>query len=119
MAGHKLWTNLPAEKAYRLAKRAAKELEFDIRSLGDDAFAAQKGNMVLSFFVGAFVAYCDFRVYVDEFEEETEIRIERNSPWWTGLIGINRVKSRAKELANAIADRIEDQRGKVLDEKDF
>lgn len=119
MAGFKIWTNLPPEKAFRLARRAAENLQFAVRSRGQGAFSAGKGNMALSLFVGAFVAYCDFQVYVDEVGEETEIRLERNSPWWTGLIGIGRVKTKATELATAIADEIEDEGGKVLQEKEF
>ena len=119
MPGHKIWTNLPADKTYRLAKRAAEDLGFSVWSRGDGVFAAGKGNLAVSILVGAFVAYCNFMIWVDEVGDETEIRLDRNTPWWTGLIGVNRVKNKAKELANAIADEIEDGGGRVLQEKVF
>lgn len=119
MAGFKIWTNLEPEKSYRLARREAENQDFAVRPIGDFSFSAQKGNFAVSLLVGAFIAYCDFRVDVDDLGSETEIRIERNSPWWTGVIGVGRVKKRARDLATAIADRIEDEGGKVLKEKEF
>ena len=119
MPGFKIWTNLSPEKTFRLARRAAEDLGFTVRSRDQGAFSAGKGSFALSLFVGAFVAYCDFQVYVDDYENETEIRIERNAPWWTGFIGVSRVKTRAQELATAIADDIEDEGGKVLKEKEY
>ena len=119
MAGHLLVTDLPAEKAYRLARRVAADLQYEVQPFDDHAFTAQKGSLAASIFVGAFIAYCNFKIYVDERRADTEIRIERNSPWWTGIIGVNRVKTRVKELANALADRIEDEGSRVLKERDF
>ena len=52
---------------------------------------------------------------MDEGDDDTvEIRIERNSPWWTGMIGVNRVKKRAEELADAVERSIERDGGEVL-----
>jgi hypothetical protein len=119
MAGFKIWTDLDADKTYRLCRRVAEKLEFTVRPIDDLAFAAQKGNLAVSILVGAIIAYCDFEVFIEDLGDETEIRIERNTPWWTGLIGVRRVKSRAKDLADAIADRIEDEDGRVLKEKEF
>jgi hypothetical protein len=76
---------------------------------------------VLSIFVGAFVAYCDFEIEIEEgrHEEDVDIVINRNSPWWTGIIGIGRVKSRARELAEAIGDGIHRKGYRVRREREF
>lgn len=119
MAGHKIVTNLDATAAFQLARKVARDLDFRITRRDDLSFSAEKGNLGLSIFVGAFVAYCNFQITVEERRDESAIFIERNSPWWTGVIGVSRVKSRVKDLAAAIADAIEDEGGKVLDEKEI
>lgn len=118
MAGHKLITDLDSELAYKIARKAAKGLDFAVTSLGDGAFAAQKGNLAMSIILGAFIAYCDFKVMVEDDDDRTLIEIERNAPWWTGFIGVNRVKTRAKELKDDIVRRIEDEGGAILKDKD-
>jgi hypothetical protein len=40
-------------------------------------------------------------------------------PWWTGLIGVNRVKNQAKTLADAIEEAIRDAGGEVLKRAEF
>src|SRR5262249_28814621 len=45
--------------------------------------------------------------------------IERNTPWWTGVIGVSRVKSWAKSLADEIEDEIEHQHGRVYGRQEF
>jgi hypothetical protein len=119
MAGFKLLTDLDAGKLYKVARRVARDMEFAVDTRGDYAFGAGKGNLVLSIVLGAFIAYCDFHVTVEEDDHASELIIERNNPWWTGMIGVKRTKNRAKELADAIADAIEDEGGRVLKEKEF
>ena len=45
--------------------------------------------------------------------------LKRNSPWWTGAIGVSRVSTRAKKLAEAIAEALDEAGGKVRNEKPF
>jgi len=119
MAGFKIWTDLDPDRTYRLCRDVAEQLDYAVRPLGDRAFSAQKGSLAATILVGLLAPYCDFQVFVEDLKGETEVRIERNSLWWTGLIGANRVKNRARELATASADRIKEEGGKVLREKEF
>src|SRR5262245_21716382 len=119
MAGFKIVTDLDEDTAFKIARRAARDLDFSVKTVETMVFRTSKGNLALSIFAGAFVAYCDFVISVEENRNSTTIFLERNSPWWTGVIGVNRVKNRAKELAEAIADAIEDARGRVLKEKEI
>ena len=118
MAGFKIWTDLPADKTYRLARQAAEDLAFAVRPLTETSFSAKKGSKGLSLLIGALSA-CDFQVFVEDLGQDREVRIERNAVWWTGLIGAQRNKARAKELSAAIAARVQQEGGKVLQEKEF
>jgi hypothetical protein len=121
MPGHIIITDLPEESAYNLARNVARDLEFDVERDDDFAFTAGKGNLLVSILLGCFIAYCRFEVDIvrGKYDGEVEISISRNNPWWTGLIGIGRVKKRAKELADEIADAIEEDGGKVIKVRDF
>jgi hypothetical protein len=119
MAGFKLQTDLGSERVIKLARRVARDLEFSVQTRDDYSFGATKGNLILSIFVGAFIAYCEFEVSVEDDDDGCELIIERNSPWWTGIIGVKRTKNRAQELADAIGDAIEDAGGRVFGEKEF
>jgi hypothetical protein len=120
MAGFSIRTGVDAETAFKTARRAAKDLGFTVRNVGDWEFVAQKGNLIASIFVGAFVAYCDFHVFVEENKKgAVEISIQRNTPWWTGAIGVHRVNNAAEALADGIDDAIEADGGKVLNRGTF
>lgn len=121
MAGIAITTDMEPKKALRLARDVARDLAFTVNMVDEWAFSATKGNLALSIFLGAFIAYCDFEVEVQEgkYESEVDIVITRNSPWWTGAIGVHRVKTRAKELATHIADAIEDDGCRVIKEREF
>lgn len=121
MAGHIIVTNLSEKAAEKLARAVARDLEFNVERDDDFTFTAGKGNLFMSLLLGAFIAYCKFEVEIapGKYDGEVEIVINRNSPWWTGMIGINRVKKRAKELADAIADAVEEDGGEVIKVKDF
>ena len=119
MAGFKIVTDLDVEDAFKIARRVAKGLGFVVERTDDLAFSARKGNLALSIFLGALIAYCDFQVYLEDHNGKTEVVIERNKPWWTGWIGLNRVKNAAKELATAVADDLEHQGGRILKEKEI
>ena len=121
MAGFKIVTNLKADEAFKLARRAAKDRGFTVQRTEDDlGFSAAKGNLILSIFLGAIIAYCNFQVLVDEFDDGTsDVIIERNKPWWTGWLGLNRVKNAAKQLVETIADYIHENGGEVLSQKEI
>jgi hypothetical protein len=121
MAGHIIITDLDEKAALKLARDVARELDYNVERTDEFTFHATKGNLALSIIVGAFVAYCYFTIEINpgKYAGEVEIIINRNSPWWTGVLGVNRVKKRAKELAEEIADAIEKDGGKVVREKDF
>jgi hypothetical protein len=120
MPGIRLVTNLGPQQVMEVAQKAAKRLQFTVIPQGDGELIAQKGSMVASIFLGAFIAYCDFRIFVDQLKNQSvEITLERNNPWWTGLIGIERVKSRAKELADELEDAIHDRGGEVMSRDNF
>lgn len=116
MAGLIVQTDLDAEHALQMVKDVARDLRFSVKEVGDGKLAVQKGNLVLSFLVGAwFVTYCNFRVSIHERPDAgVEIEIKRNVPWWTGFIGVTRVQSQAEDLAYHIEDAIRDQGGEAL-----
>jgi hypothetical protein len=103
MAGILLVTGAPPEYLRDAALSASRELGFEVSSHDEWSHGASKGSLALSILFGAFVAYCDFKLYVlCPGDGTSHLVIERNNPWWTGVIGINRVKGRAVELANAV-----------------
>jgi hypothetical protein len=114
MPGITIVTNLESEDALRTARQAARELGFTVKRVDDWELHVQKGSFALSIFLGAFIAYCNFRVFIEETRKRVKIVIERNSPWWTGLIGISRVKGWAKSLADVIEEDIEEGGAKVI-----
>jgi len=116
MPGLKFTTKLDAESLYKIAFRRAQDLGFTVRSIDDRAFSAISGSAAMTV-VGK--AYCDFRIDVEEYDDGNELVLERNAPWWTGVIGISRVKSIAKDLFKCIKDEIELRGGKIEREKEF
>ncbi|MCC6417059.1 MAG: hypothetical protein IT429_02285 [Gemmataceae bacterium] len=120
MAGIRMLTNMEPQDLLKTAKRVAKRLDFAVGEADDWELIAQRGNFVASIFLGAFIAYCNFRMRIFENREQrVEIEIERNSPWWTGAIGIGRVKSWAKSLADGIEEEIRLRGSNVLGRKEF
>jgi len=119
MAGFIITTDMAPEKALRLACDVADGLDFEVSDVNSWTFRATKGSFPLSIFLGAFIAYCCFDVEIQDgsHHDEVDIVIIRNSPWWTGWIGVQRVKSRAKELAEAIADAVEKEGARVVRER--
>jgi hypothetical protein len=119
MAGLKFTTDLDAESLYKIAYRRAQDMGFTVREAGESAFTAKSGNMALSIAVGALSVYCDFRLSIEEYDDGNELVLERNTPWWTGMIGVSRVKNRANELMKNIKDEVELRGGRILREKEF
>ena len=119
MAGIKLVTDMDAKTLFKLAYREAQDKGFTVAKLGNGEFTAKRSNLALSIVLGAFVAYCDFHIAIEDCDDETELVLERNSPWWTGIIGVQRVKSWAKDLVKTIGEAIVDEGNEVIREKEF
>ena len=93
---------------------------YEIARLDEWSHSARQGNLALSIFLGAFVAYCDFKLnVVFPGDGTSHLILERNSPWWTGVIGVNRVKGRAVDLANAIQTAIGQSGIAIYDRRDI
>ena len=116
MAGIALISNLETATALDIASDVARHLGFSVRRVGNGELTVQRGNLAASIFFGAFIAYCDFRVYA---EPSGKITIERNSPWWTGVIGVNRVKNWANSYADELQRAIAGQGGKIINREEF
>jgi len=121
MAGFMVTTDLGSKDAFKVVRSVAWRLDFAIEWLDDWRILATQGSFAASIFLGAFIAYCEFEIEIckSRYEGEVDLIINRNCPWWTGWLGVNRVKNKASELASAIADEIERDGGRVVAEKVF
>jgi len=120
MAGSKFVTDMPPEDLHKLARHVAKETGFACHASGGLSFEAKRGNFALSLLVGAFVAYCDFKIVVEPYDDDSaELILTRNSAWWTGAIGVGRTKSWATTLIDNCKKEVERSGYHVLKEKDF
>jgi len=120
MAGSSIVTDLEYNTAIKLVGSVARDEGFAVERVEDDELQLRKGNLALSIFLGAFIAYCNFKIiFHPEKGNRVEIEMNRNSPWWTGIIGIGRVKSIFKKLVNAIEDEIEDAGARILSSENF
>src|SRR4051812_44725372 len=113
MAGTTILTDLPPKRALKVVRGAAEELNFTVTRVDDLELKLERGSFVLSLIAGAFVVYCDFRVTVEEGRRKVRIDVERNSPWWGGMIAVMRTKNAAKELCDLIEEDIEEAEGTV------
>src|SRR5262245_19439421 len=116
MPGILLITSLDAATALDAASDVGRRLGFSVRRAGNGELSVQRGNLAASILFGAFIAYCDFHVAI---EQNGKIIIERNSPWWTGFIGVSRVKSWAQGYADELQRAITDQGGKIINREEF
>lgn len=113
--GNVLITNAPAPQALATVQGASQSLAFRLTQTGQWSFKAQKGSLIGGILLGAFFAYCNFSIVVAQVPDgTTAISIVRNRPWWTGAIGVMRVKKRADELGNAVGQGLVNQRFTVL-----
>jgi hypothetical protein len=119
MAGIFLIVNQGAETAFKVVAGAARALHYTVTCLADGELSLRRGSLIAGLVVGPFVPYCDFRVSFHSRERETEIRLELNKPWWTGTIGLKRVRGRAEELAGAIDLAVREAGGTVLKRNSF
>jgi hypothetical protein len=119
MAAILIVTNAQPELARDMSVQIAQSMGYSTQQIADWSFAVQQGNLVASIFLGAFIAYCDFKLHVSGPGDGTvHIVLERNNPWWTGYIGCSRVKGRANDLMNAIHNTLGQQGYAILDRRD-
>jgi hypothetical protein len=120
MAGSSIVTDMDRETAVRLVGTVARDEGFSVERVEDDELKVGQGNLIASIFLGAFIAYCDFKVvFHPEPGNRVEIEMNRNNPWWTGIIGIGRVKNIFKKLVDAIEEEIEAAGGRIINSEDF
>jgi hypothetical protein len=120
MLGIIITTNLESARAIDFARQAAVELAFIVQPVTEQEFVARKGSLGKSLLLGPFMAYCRFRISVIEFEDaEVDVVLQRNFPWWSGFIGVGKVRAWALRLAKLIETRIEESGGQVLESREF
>jgi hypothetical protein len=119
MPGLKFTTNLDPDSLYKIAFRHAQDLGYTVRDLGGRAFSATAGNAALNVLSGALHVHCDFRVAIHQYDDGNELVLERNAPWWTGMIGVSRVKSKAAELIGKIKEEVHLRGCSLMREKEF
>lgn len=105
MPGFDIVTNAPAPLVQQAAVHFAQTQGFKVTPESPWSFRAHKGSTGTALLAGGlFVAYCRFRVAVAvEPTGVVHLTVERNSPVWTGVAGVMRVKKRALKLAEAVA----------------
>ena len=120
MAAILIVTNAPPEYLRDASLSISQDTGFSTAPLADWSFAAQQGSLAMSLLFGAFIAYCDFKIHiVGPGDGTTQLVLERNNPWWTGLIGVGRVKRRANDLMNAIMLQLSSQGISILDRREL
>ncbi len=102
MAGFDFVFQGTAEQALDAVRAAAQTEQFEVSTTPDGRLSAKKGSFGLSIVLGAFIAYCDFTFATQPNDGGTRLTMTRNNPWWTGLIGISRVKSAATRFADTL-----------------
>jgi len=115
MAGLSITVNLSVEECLNVVGNSARKLNYTVIFLGERELAIRKGSLLGTLLVGAVAPQCDFRVSVEERPSCRDILIRINRPWWSGLVGMQRVRARAKELADTITAAIRDRGGSILE----
>jgi hypothetical protein len=107
--------DLSVDDTFKIASQVARHLNYSVLFVGDTELTVRKGSVLANLVVGAVVPICDFRVSVRAAPDKSvEVAIQVNRPWWSGMLGLKRVKARADELADAIASAVRERGGKVL-----
>ncbi|MCB9892968.1 MAG: hypothetical protein H6839_00795 [Planctomycetes bacterium] len=120
MPGHLYVTQGQPEHLLQITGDLAPAMKYRVEQSGAWTLKLQQGSLAASIFVGAFVAYCDFTVnIIVPGDGTTHWVLERNTPWWTGIIGVNRVKGRARDLADAYGNEMARQGVPILQRNDF
>lgn len=103
MAGFDFVIEGNATDALEAVRAAAQAEQYEFAQFAEGKATAKKGSLGLSIVLGAFIAYCDFKFTTEPAGSGlVKLGMTRNNPWWTGLIGINRVKNAATRYADGI-----------------
>lgn len=120
MSGIRIAVQTTPELLLTHAGQAAESLAFTVGSAGPQTLQLRKGSLGLSIFLGAFIAYCDFRATVQVLGNGlSQLTLERNKPWWTGVIGVSRVKGKAAELVDVLQRGLASQGLNVAGREEF
>jgi hypothetical protein len=120
MAGVAFTTDLDREQAFSAAARAARDAGFTVRHVTERQFEARRGSLAMSWLLPPVTPYCNFLISVLDGEDSlAELVLERNIPWWTGLIGLRGVQKAFDKLIKAALAAIEEAHGKVLKRREF
>jgi hypothetical protein len=120
MAGIKLVTDVDAEQGLQMAWRAAQDLGFELTPIQDGAFQASKGRLFWSILVGPAAPHCQFKLSAHRYGDgTTDLVLERNGAWTSGLIGKRRIKGEAVALIEKVAEAIQKNGGRVIERKEI
>ena len=120
MAGHAYITAGDPDLLKDVAIHVAGGMGYGVEDMGPGSLKISQGSFAASIFLGAFIAYCDFQVQILVPGDGTShLVLERNNPWWTGVIGVNRVKKRARELADAYGNELVARNVQIVRRDDF
>lgn len=115
MPGIRIVTNLDRAQVIKLAKDVARDQGFAVKAQADVGFSLRKGSVALGILAAPVAPYCNFSLLVEPGRDQTvEVILERNTPWWGGIVAVNQVQKRAEDLMDAIAAHIETDGGKVM-----
>jgi hypothetical protein len=119
MAGLKFTTDADTATLLKLAYRRAQEMGFAVSETGNMSLRIRRGNLLLGIIMNPVVAYCDFKLSVEEYDDANEVVLEWESPWWIGVVGVARTKNQAKELMKNLRDEVSLRGSRIFDEKEF
>ena len=120
MAGIKLVTDIDPEKGLQLTWRAAQDLGFSLTPIQNGSFEASKGHMIWSMLVGPAAPHCQFKLSAQKYPDgTTDLVLERNSAWTSGLIGRRRIQKEADALMDRVAESVQQNGGKVNERKEI
>jgi hypothetical protein len=120
MAGIKVVTDAKPETVLDLAWRAAQDLSFTVTPIRDGAFDASKGHVVWSMLAGNVAPHCNFRISAKRYPDgTTDLVLERNSAWTTGLLGLRRIKTEATAVIDKTVAAIQQLGSKVIEQKEI
>lgn len=113
--GNLIVTNAPADRVRHIAHEAARFQGFGVAPAGEWSFELSQGSLFVSILLGAFIAYCKFQLHITSAPDgNTVVTLIRNKPWWTGVIGVKRVKKKADGLGAGIVSGLQQGQFSVL-----
>jgi hypothetical protein len=98
----------------RIVRETAANSGFRVSYLGPGEIILEKGSFLLSIFIGALAPYLHFRVRVTPSPDAYHISFERNTPWWTGILGVMSCRSQFQTLTTAVASAVYFHGGQVV-----